>query len=184
MYSLYRSTNVLSCKYNLWHPLNMFPSNEPELPSTSSSHAAPDHDATTTMLDCRRGSIFLVVLTRASPHMLDTILVKQVYLRLIRPQDMVPVIHALGQVVFSKLFAGFFVSQLQKRLPSGTTDMQTDLLQCVAYGLSRVKRYTCMTVYHDINRYDNHTGYICLSTVFGENKRCRISSAPRQQLST
>ncbi len=26
--------------------------NEPQLPSTSSSHAAPDHDATTTMLDC------------------------------------------------------------------------------------------------------------------------------------
>ncbi len=42
------------------------------------------------------------------PHMLDTIWAKQVYLRLIRPQGMVPVIHALGQVVFSKLFAGFF----------------------------------------------------------------------------
>ncbi len=41
-------------------------------------------------------------------------------LRLIRPQEMVPVIHALGQVVFSKLFAGFFVSHLQKRLPSET----------------------------------------------------------------
>ncbi len=64
---------------------------------------------------------------------------KQVYLRLIRQQDSVPVIHALGQVVFSKLFAGFFVSQLQKRLPSGTTAMQTDLLQCVAYGLSNDK---------------------------------------------
>ncbi len=102
--------------------------NEPQLPSTSSSHAAPDHDATTTMLDCRQGTIFLVLLTRASPHMLDTIWVKQVYLRLIRPQDMVPVIHALGQVVFSQLFAGFFVSQLQKRLPSGMTAMQTDLL--------------------------------------------------------
>ncbi len=84
------------------------------------------------MLDCRQGTIFLVLLTRASPHMLDTIWVKQVYLRLIRPQDMVPVIH-LGQVVISKLFVGFFVSQLQKRLPSGTTAMQTDLLQCVAY---------------------------------------------------
>ncbi len=65
--------------------------NEPQLPSTSSSHAAPDHDATTTMLDCRQGTIFLVRLTRASSHMLDTIWVKQVYLRLIRPQDMVPV---------------------------------------------------------------------------------------------
>ncbi len=57
-------------------------------------------------------------------------------LDLIRPQDMVPVSHALGQVVFSKLFAGFLVSQLQKRRPSGTTVMQTDLLQCVAYCLS------------------------------------------------
>ncbi len=64
--------------------------NEPQLPSTSSSHAAPDHDATTTKLDCRQGTIFLVLLTRASPHMLDTICVKQVYLRLIRPHDMVP----------------------------------------------------------------------------------------------
>ncbi len=59
------------------------------------------------MLDCRQGTIFLVLLTRASPHMLDTIWVKQDNLRLIRPQDMVPVIHALGQVVFSQLFAGF-----------------------------------------------------------------------------
>ncbi len=77
-------------------------------PSASSSHAAPDHNATTTMHDCRQGTIFLVLFTRASPHMLDTIWAKQVYLRLIRPQGMVPVIHALGQVVFSKLFAGFF----------------------------------------------------------------------------
>ncbi len=30
----------------------------------------------------------------------------------------------------------------------------------------------------------DHTVYICLSTVLGENKRCRISPAPRQQLST
>ncbi len=47
--------------------------NEPQLPSTSSSHAAPDHDATTTMLDRRQGTVFLVLLSRASPHMLDTI---------------------------------------------------------------------------------------------------------------
>ncbi len=127
---------------------SMFPLNELQLPS--SSHAAPDHDATTTMLDCRQGTIFLVHLTRASPHMLDTIWAKQVYLRLIRPQDMVPVIHALGQVVFSKLFAGFFVSQLQKRLPSGTTAMQTDLLQCVAYGLSTDK-----LTFHFCNLYSN-----------------------------
>ncbi len=53
---------------------------EPQLPSTSSSHAAPDHDATTTMLDWRQDTILLVLLTRVSPHMLDTIWVKQVYL--------------------------------------------------------------------------------------------------------
>ncbi len=81
---------------------------------------SPRPDATTTTLDCRQGTIFLTLLTRALPHMLDTIWVKQVYLRLIRPQGMAPVIHALDQAVFSKLFAGFFVSQLQKRLPSGT----------------------------------------------------------------
>ncbi|KAL0152731.1 hypothetical protein M9458_052454, partial [Cirrhinus mrigala] len=47
--------------------------NELKLPSTSSTHAATDHDATTTILDCRQDTIFLVFLTRASPHMLDTI---------------------------------------------------------------------------------------------------------------
>ncbi len=47
--------------------------NEKQLSSTSSSHAAPDHDATTTMLECKQGTIFLVLLTRASSHMLDTI---------------------------------------------------------------------------------------------------------------
>ncbi len=39
--------------------------NEPQLPSTSSSHAAPDYDATTTMLVCRQGTILLVLLTRS-----------------------------------------------------------------------------------------------------------------------
>ncbi len=82
--------------------------NVPQLPSTSSCHAAQEHDATTTILDCRQGTILLVLFTRASSHMLDTIWVKHVYLRLIRPQDMVPVIHVLGQVVFSKWFACFF----------------------------------------------------------------------------
>ncbi len=46
--------------------------NELQLPSTSSSHAATDHDATTTMLDCRQGTVFLVLLTRVSPHMLES----------------------------------------------------------------------------------------------------------------
>jgi len=51
---------------------SMFPSMKLST-STSSTHAAPDHDATTTMLDCRQDTIFLVLLTGASPHMLDTI---------------------------------------------------------------------------------------------------------------
>ncbi len=94
--------------------------NEPQLPSTSSSsHAAPDHDDTTTMLYCRQDTILLILITSESLHMLDTIWVKQVNLRLIRPQDMVPVIRALGQVIFSKLFPGFFVSQLQKSILLG-----------------------------------------------------------------
>ncbi len=52
---------------------------------------------------------------------------------------MVSVIRALGQVVFNKVFAGLFVSQLQKRLPSGMTAMQTKSLQCVAHGRSTDK---------------------------------------------
>ncbi len=55
---------------------------------------------------------------------------------LVSPQDMVPVIHALSLLVLSKLFAGFLVHHLQKRLPSGTTAMQTNLMRCAAYSLS------------------------------------------------
>jgi len=55
---------------------------------------------------------------------------------------MVPVIHALGQVAFSKLFTGFLVSQLQKRLLSGVTAMQTDLLQKWKVSLSVLRPYT------------------------------------------
>ncbi|CAI9607339.1 unnamed protein product [Staurois parvus] len=45
---------------------------------------------------------------------------------------MVPVIHVLSLLVFSKLFAGFLVHHLSSR----TTAMQTNLMQCAAYGLS------------------------------------------------
>jgi len=34
--------------------------NEAQLPSTSGTHAAPDHNAPTPMLDCRQDTIFLV----------------------------------------------------------------------------------------------------------------------------
>ncbi|KAI5096602.1 ubiquitin carboxyl-terminal hydrolase 28 isoform X2, partial [Silurus meridionalis] len=63
-----------------------------QLLSTSSTHAAPDHDATTTMLDCRQDTTFLVLHTRASPHMLDRSISimreARAKLRLIRPEDM------------------------------------------------------------------------------------------------
>ncbi len=52
---------------------------------------------------------------------------------------MVPVIHVLSLLVFSKLFAGFLVHHLQKRHTSGTIAMQTNLMQCAAYGLSTDK---------------------------------------------
>jgi len=48
-------------------------SNEVHLLNTCSTHAAPHHDATTTMLDYRQNTIVLVLLTRASqpgfPHL-------------------------------------------------------------------------------------------------------------------
>ncbi len=77
---------------------SMFPLNESQLLSTSSSHAAPDYDATTTMLDCRQGTTCWT----------------SIYLRLNRPQDMIPVIHALGQVAFIKLFAGFLWASFRR----------------------------------------------------------------------
>ncbi len=73
------SSSASECHSTCWNPC--FPQ-WTTAPSTSSSHAAPDHDATSTMLDCRQGTVLLVLLTRASPHMLDTIGVKQVYLML------------------------------------------------------------------------------------------------------
>ncbi len=54
---------------------------------------------------------------------------------------MVPVIHVLSLLVFCKLFAGFLVHHLKKRLSSGTTAMQTNLMQCAAYDL-RTDRLT------------------------------------------
>ncbi len=65
------------------------------------AHAASDHDTPTTMLDCRQDTLVFVHLTWLPPHTLDTIWTKYVYLGLIRPQDMVPVIHVLSLLVFS-----------------------------------------------------------------------------------
>ncbi len=41
--------------------------------SAGSTHAAPDHDTPTTMLDCRQDTLVFVLLTWLPPHKLDTI---------------------------------------------------------------------------------------------------------------
>ena len=47
--------------------------NELQLPSAGSIEAAPNHDATTTGLDCRQGTIIMVLLNRPLPQMSDII---------------------------------------------------------------------------------------------------------------
>ena len=47
--------------------------NELQLPSAGSIEAAPNHDATTTRLDCRQGTIIMVLLNRPLPQMTDII---------------------------------------------------------------------------------------------------------------
>ncbi len=51
-------------------------------------------------------------LTPSEPNKLVILLSYGSYLGLIRPQDMVPVIHVLSLLVFSKLFAGILVHYL------------------------------------------------------------------------
>ena len=68
---------------------------EPQLPNAGSTHVASDHDTISTMLDCRQDTIIFILLTRATPHWLDIICAKQLYLSPVRPQNMAPVIHAL-----------------------------------------------------------------------------------------
>lgn len=63
--------------------------------------------------------------------------------RLVWPQDMVPVIQALGLLFFSKLFAGLLVSQLRKRLSSGKKAIVVHLIECAAYDLSTERLTSC-----------------------------------------
>ena len=62
---------------------------------TCSTHAALDHDIPTTILDCRNDTRIFVPLSWSPPHMLEAIRTNQINLHLIRPKDMVPVIHVL-----------------------------------------------------------------------------------------
>ncbi len=64
-------------------------------PQCQQPSCSPDHDTPTTMLDCRQDTLVFVLLTWLPPHTLDTIWIKYVYIGLIRPQDMVPVIMSL-----------------------------------------------------------------------------------------
>jgi len=56
---------------------------------------------------------------------------------------MVPVIHALGQVVFSKL-CGLSCEPASEEASFWENAMQTDLLQCASYGLSTNKLIFCL----------------------------------------
>ena len=68
------------------------------------------------MLDSRHDTLIFLLLSRSLPHMLEAIRTKQINLHLIRPSDIVPVIHVLCRHVFSKLLGGFLMYCLQKRL--------------------------------------------------------------------
>ena len=46
---------------------------ELQFPSAGSIEAAPNHDATTTRLDCRQGTIIMVLFNRPLPQMTDII---------------------------------------------------------------------------------------------------------------
>ena len=65
--------------------------NEFDLSSSTSTHVAPNHDATTTMFDCRHSTLFLVLFIRSSPYILYPIRSKPVDICFIKPQDMLPV---------------------------------------------------------------------------------------------
>lgn len=54
--------------------------NELQLSGACRTHAAPDHDANATMLDCRQDTSILVLLNGMLPHILDTIWAKWVCL--------------------------------------------------------------------------------------------------------
>jgi len=52
--------------------------NEMLLPSAGSTHAAPDHDTPTTMLDYRQDKLVFLLLTWLPPHPLDPIRTKYI----------------------------------------------------------------------------------------------------------
>ena len=75
----------------------------------------------------------LVAATHTWHHLNQISLVQMVSSKIsfIRPQDMVLGIHVLSLLVCRKPQAGFLVDHL----PSGMTALETNLMQCVAYGL-------------------------------------------------
>ncbi len=103
------SSSASECHSTCWIHVSL---NEPQLPSTSSRHAAQTMMRPPARLTVGKAEVSWY----SSPGRRHTCWTpsesNKFTLDLIRPQDMVPVIHALGQVVFSKLFAGFLVSQL------------------------------------------------------------------------
>ncbi len=103
------SISASVCHSTCWH--SWFPQWN-LAPHAGSTYAALDHETPITMLDCVQDTLVFLLHTWLPPHILDTFWTKYVYLGLTRPQYMVPVIHFLSLLVFSKLFAGFLVHHL------------------------------------------------------------------------
>ena len=92
--SFWREGIMLCCSIPQYMLEFMFPSMKYNS-NTYSTHAALDHDIPTTILDCRHDSLIFVLLSWLPPQMLEAIRIKQIILHLIRPYDLVPVIHVL-----------------------------------------------------------------------------------------
>ena len=109
---------------------------ELQSPGASSTHQALDHDDTKELPP----PCLIVGKTQlsqySSPGCCHTCWTPSEPNKFGRPQEMFPVIHALGLLVFRKLFTGILVSQLQKRLLSVTTAIQSNLMQFAGDGLS------------------------------------------------
>ena len=82
--SFWREGIMLCCNISQYMLEFTFPSMKCNS-NTCSTHAAPDQDIPTTMLDCRHDTLIFVLLTWSPPHMLEAIGAKQINLHLIRP---------------------------------------------------------------------------------------------------
>ncbi len=112
--------------------------NELLLPSAGSTHVAPDMTLQPPCLTVGKTHLSLYSSPGCRHSRLTPSEPNKFILVSFRPQDMVPVIHVHVQVCLSSpnCLRAFLCIIFKKRLSSGTTAMQTNLMQCAAYGLS------------------------------------------------